>query len=408
MIQTQCCVVGGGPAGLMLGCLLARAGVEIVVVEKHADFFRDFRGDTIHPSTLELLYELGQIEEFRSKVKPQEYPSLDLVLDGHVVHGPDFTTLPTHCKFIAIAPQWDFLNFIADFAKRYPTFQLMMSTDATELIQENGVVVGVKAQQGEEAIEIRANLVVSADGRSSKLREQVGLVADEVGVPVDVLWFHLPKTQEDPQGHILGRVGGGTMMVTIDRGTYFQCGQVIAKGGFSAVQGEGLPAFCQKIVKIAPFLEEATHSLKDWDQVKLLSVQINRLPQWAVPGYLCIGDAAHAMSPAGGVGVNFAVQDAVATSNLLAEKLRTGSVTLEDLNLVQKRRERPVKIIQRLQAFAHKKLFNPEQGFKSRGIGMFAFRTVVTLFAPIVRRKMARMIGLGPLPEHVETREVSV
>lgn len=405
MIQTQCCVVGGGPAGLMLGCLLARSGVKVIVLEKHGDFFRDFRGDTIHPSTLELLYELGQLEAFRTKVPHQEYPSLKVVLDGHVFDGPDFTTLPTHCKFMAIAPQWDFLNFLAEYASKFETFQLMMNTEAKDLVFENGEIVGVKAIHDGEEYEIRADLVVAADGRGSRLRTQADLHVKEIGVPIDVLWYHLPKTMEDPQGHVLGRVGNGQMMVTIDRGDYFQCGTVIGKGKLDQIQADGLEAFREKVIQLAPFLEEATKSIKSWDQVKLLSVQINRLDEWARPGFLCIGDSAHAMSPAGGVGVNMAIQDAVATSNLLGEKLREGKVTLDDLHLVQLRREKPVKFIQKIQAFAHAKIFNPNEGFRAKGVGMWIFRWMIFFMANPVRRRMARMIGLGPLPEHIETAE---
>lgn len=405
MIQTQCCVVGGGPAGLMLGCLLARSGVKVIVLEKHGDFFRDFRGDTIHPSTLELLYELGQLEAFRSQVPHQEYLSLKVVLDGHVFDGPDFTTLPTHCKFMAIAPQWDFLNFLAEYASKFETFQLMMNTEAKDLVFENGEIVGVKALHDGEEYEIRADLVVAADGRGSRLRTQADLSVQEIGVPIDVLWYHLPKTMEDPQGHVLGRVGNGQMMVTIDRGDYFQCGTVIGKGKLDQIQADGLEAFREKVVQLAPFLEEATKSIKSWDQVKLLSVQINRLDEWARPGFLCIGDSAHAMSPAGGVGVNMAIQDAVATSNLLGEKLREGKVTLDDLHLVQLRREKPVKFIQKIQAFAHAKIFNPNEGFRAKGVGMWIFRWMIFFMANPVRRRMARMIGLGPLPEHIETAE---
>ncbi len=405
MIQTQCCVVGGGPAGLMLGCLLARSGVKVIVLEKHGDFFRDFRGDTIHPSTLELLYELGQLEAFRAQVPHQEYPSLKVVLDGHVFDGPDFTTLPTHCKYMAIAPQWDFLNFLAEYASKFETFQLMMNTEAKDLVFENGEIVGVKALHDGEEYEIRADLVVAADGRGSRLRTQADLSVQEIGVPIDVLWYHLPKTMEDPQGHVLGRVGNGQMMVTIDRGDYFQCGTVIGKGKLNQIQANGLEAFREKVVQLAPFLEEATKSIKSWDQVKLLSVQINRLDEWARPGFLCIGDSAHAMSPAGGVGVNMAIQDAVATSNLLGEKLREGKVTLDDLHLVQLRREKPVKFIQKIQAFAHAKIFNPNEGFRAKGVGMWIFRWMICFMANPVRRRMARMIGLGPLPEHIETAE---
>ncbi|HEY4592570.1 MAG TPA: FAD-dependent oxidoreductase, partial [Thermoanaerobaculia bacterium] len=328
-LRTTCCIAGGGPAGMMLGFLLARAGVEVTVLEKHADFFRDFRGDTVHPSTLELMGELGLLDDFL-KLPHQEIRRLKIAIDDQEYDGPDFSHLPTRCKFIALMPQWDFLNFLAEQGKRYPAFHLLMKAEVTDLIEEGGRVVGAQAKTDQGDLEIRADLVVGADGRHSTVRERAGMQVDDFGVPIDVLWFRLSKSAGEPS-QALGRVRNGKILVTIDRGDYFQCGLIIPKGAFEEIQRQGLEAFRAGIVSAAPFLADAVHELDSWDKVKLLTVQINRLRRWYRPGLLCIGDAAHAMSPAGGVGINLAVQDAVATANLLADKLRRGAVTDDDL-----------------------------------------------------------------------------
>src|SRR4051794_2508444 len=306
-LRTTCCIAGGGPAGMMLGFLLARAGVEVTVLEKHADFFRDFRGDTVHPSTLELMGELGLLEEFL-KLPHQEIRQLKIAVDDRDYAGPDFSHLPTRCKFIALMPQWDFLDFLATHAKRYPAFHLLMEAEATGLLEEGGRVVGVKAKTGEGELEVRADLVVGADGRHSTVRERAGLKLQDFGVPIDVLWYRLSKSAGEPSP-ALGRVRSGKILITIDRGDYFQCGSIIPKGAFEEIKRQGLEAFRAGIVSAAPFLADSVHELDRWDKVKLLTVQVNRLREWHRPGLLCIGDAAHAMSPAGGVGINLAVQD---------------------------------------------------------------------------------------------------
>ncbi|SFJ31808.1 FAD-dependent oxidoreductase [Planctomicrobium piriforme] len=404
-LTTACCIVGGGPAGVMLGFLLARAGVDVTVLEKHGDFFRDFRGDTIHPSTLELLWELGLLDEFL-KLPHQQYADLMIEANGRIIRGPDFTHLPTHCKFIAIAPQWDFLNFLAAQGQKYPTFHLLMKTEATGLIEENGVIVGVKATNESGEIEIRSDLVVGADGRHALTREQAGLQVREFGVPIDVLWYRLTRQGNDDVGHALGRIGHGRMLITINRGDYFQCGNVIPKGSFPEIQARGLEAFRQDILDLAPFTPATVADLTDWNQIKLLTVQLNRLEEWQRPGLLCIGDAAHAMSPAGGVGVNIAVQDAVATANLLAEKLRTRSVTLADLKAVQRYREPVVKKTQKLQAFMHRQLFSSSQkNFGQTFLFSPLGRMLISPFGPRLRRFAGRVIGLGFQPEHIQTLE---
>jgi 2-polyprenyl-6-methoxyphenol hydroxylase-like FAD-dependent oxidoreductase len=398
-LQTRCCIAGGGPAGMMLGFLLARAGVEVVVLEKHADFFRDFRGDTIHPSTLELMHELGLLPEFL-QLPHQEMGELRMTFDGEPVTMADFSHLPTKCKFIAFMPQWDFLKFLAERGKRYPTFQLRMETEATDLVRQGDRTVGLRARTPRGELRVTAELVVAADGRSSILRDRAGLQVEDFGVPIDALWLRLPRPPHIPKPS-LGYAAHGRFMVLIDRGDYFQCGVVIPKGTFEAIQEEGIPAFRREIATLAPSMREAVGSLSDWDEVKLLTVKIDRLLRWHRPGLLCIGDAAHAMSPALGVGINLAIQDAVATANLLAAKLGTSERIDERLlHAVQARRETPARHVQAIQGFLHRRLFKPQPGNSG-----WAIKFVSTLFRrlPFLRRVPARIVGVGFRPEHIET-----
>src|SRR5215813_3052958 len=343
-VQTRCVIAGGGPAGIMAGYLFARAGVPVIVLEKHGDFFRDFRGDTIHPSTLELMYELGLLDEFL-KQPHQEVRELRALVNGHTVPLADFTKLPTRCKFIAFMPQWDFLNFLSKKAKQFPDFRLMLQNEVVDLTFDQQRVTGVRAKTPRGELEIRADLVIGADGRHSIIQACAGLERQEFGVAIDVLWMRISKKEDDPQ-QTLGFFQRGKLLVLLDRGDYWQCGFVIPKGGFDEIKARGLQQFQSSIVSFAGFLRDRVSELDDWSQIKLLTVQIDRLRDWCRDGLLCIGDSAHAMSPAGGVGINLAIQDAVATANLLAGKLRTGPVSLTDLRKVQARPEWPTRLIQ--------------------------------------------------------------
>lgn len=382
---------------MMTGYLLARAGVEVAVLEKHADFNRDFRGDTIHPSTLELMHELGLLEEFL-KLPHQELRELRAVMNGHVVPIADFSRLPTRCQFIAFMPQWDFLNFLASHARKFPTFTLHMQHEISDLIIENERVVGVRVKTPDGERIARADLVIGADGRHAVTHTRGNLELLEFGVPIDVLWTRLSKREGDPK-QSLGFFQGGKLLVLLDRDDYFQVGFIIPKGTFDDIRQHGFPAFHAEIVEIAPFLQNRIAELDDWSKIKLLTVQINRLRHWAREGLLCIGDSAHAMSPAGGVGINLALQDAVATANLLGSKLQVGPVSLADLEQVQKRREMPVRLIQRMQVFVHRRINGRSsgRGDKLPFIGRL-FRSM-----PFLRRIPARFIGLGPRPEHIHS-----
>jgi 2-polyprenyl-6-methoxyphenol hydroxylase-like FAD-dependent oxidoreductase len=400
-IRTTCCIVGGGPAGMMLGLLLARAGVEVMVLEKHGDFLRDFRGDTIHPSTLELMHELGMLDEFL-RLPHQEMRRVKIKFDDEELAGPDFSHLPTRCKFIALMPQWDFLNFLTTRAKRYPSFRLLMNTEATGLIEEGGRVLGVSAKTEQGALDAFADLVVAADGRSSIVREQAGMEVEDFGVPIDVLWFRVTKTAADAEP-ALGRIRNGKILVTIDRGDYYQCGSIIRKGAFEEIKRRGLEAFREEIVGVAPFLRDSIGGIDDWGKIKLLTVQVNRLRQWYRPGLLFIGDAAHAMSPAGGVGINLAIQDAVAVANLLADKLRQGNCETVDLRRVQQRREWPARMTQNIQVFIHRQMFGSRSD-PERALSIpWPARALLWLMTPVLRRVAARVVGIGFRAEHIRT-----
>jgi 2-polyprenyl-6-methoxyphenol hydroxylase-like FAD-dependent oxidoreductase len=388
---------------MMLGLLLARADVEVIVLEKHGDFLRDFRGDTIHPSTLELLHELGMLDEFL-RLPHQEMRRVKIKFDDEEIAGPDFSHLPTRCKFIALMPQWDFLNFLTARAKRYPTFRLLMNAEATDLIEEGGRVVGVRSKTEQGGLDAFADLVVAADGRSSIVRERAGMEVEDFGVPIDVLWFRVAKTAADAEP-ALGRIRNGKMLVTIDRGDYYQCGSIIRKGAFEEIKRRGLEAFREEIVGVAPFLRDSIGKIDDWGKVKLLTVQVNRLRQWYRPGLLFIGDAAHAMSPAGGIGINLAIQDAVAAANLLADKLRQGNCETVDLRRVQQRREWPARMTQNIQVFIHRQMFGSRSD-PERALSIpWPARALLWLLTPVLRRVAARIVGIGFRAEHVRTQE---
>jgi 2-polyprenyl-6-methoxyphenol hydroxylase-like FAD-dependent oxidoreductase len=396
-IQTSCCVVGGGPAGMMLGFLLARLGVEVIVLEKHKDFLRDFRGDTIHPSTLELMHELGLLGEFLSRPH-QELRQIQAHFGMEKTTIADFSHLPTRCKFIAFMPQWDFLNFISEQAHRYASFSLRMETSVTDLLFENERVIGVRAATPQGTLEVRADLVVGADGRSSTVRERGGLEVIDLGAPIDVLWFGLPKRDGDPE-QSFGYVGAGQFMVLLARGDYWQCGYVIRKGGFAETRQRGLEKLRADISGCALFLGDRVGELRDWSAVKLLTVKVDRLRQWCREGLLCIGDSAHAMSPVGGVGINLAIQDAVATANILGHALREGRVGLNDLRAVQQRREWPAHLTQRVQIFMHRHFL--ERIFSAREQTAPPLPARLLEKFAVLRRIPARMIGIGFRPEHL-------
>lgn len=397
--STRCCIAGGGPAGMMLGLLLARAGVDVLVLEKHADFLRDFRGDTIHPSTLEVMYELGLLE--RLLLLPhQKVSRINAQFGDLALTVADFSSLSTHCPFVAFMPQWDFLTFLAAEAARFPTFRLMMQTEVMGLIEETGRIIGLKAETSEGRIEVRADLVVGADGRHSVVRTTAGLSVEEFGAPMDVLWFRLSRRAGDPEDPI-GRFDRGRIFIMLNRGDYWQCGFVIPKGSRDQLQGKGLPAFRENLTQLAPFVADRVGELQDWEPVKLLTVQVDRLRQWSRPGLLCIGDAAHAMSPVGGVGINLAIQDAVAAANLLAAPLREGRLTSDDLHMVQMRRDRPTRVTQRMQLFIQNRVIKRVLGEEGPLVPPLPLRLLARV--PFLRRIPARLIGIGFRPEHVRT-----
>jgi len=400
-LHTQCCIAGGGPAGLVLGYLLARAGVEVVVLEKHTDFLRDFRGDTIHPSTLTVLDDLGLLDAFLA-LPHQEVRELVADVYGQSVTIADFAHIAAPKPFMVLIPQWDFLDFIADQARALPNFSLHMGAKALGVIETGSSVVGVNMQTAEGGFTVRADLVVAADGRHTTLRESAGLTSDDLGAPIDVLWFRLPRDRLHDRSQTGGTIRPGAMLVTLNREDYWQCAYVIPKGTLPALQAQGIEAFRAQVGSVAPFLALALATLAGWDDVKLLSVQISRMPRWYRDGLLCIGDAAHAMSPVGGVGINLAIQDAVAASNLLAEALRERRLSTGDLAAVQKRREWPARVTQQAQIAVQNELLAPVlSGAPAPATLPLPLRLLQRL--PMLRRLPARLVGIGVRPERVHT-----
>lgn len=395
-LKTTCCIVGGGPAGVMLGYLLARSGVQVTALEKHGDFFRDFRGDTVHPSTLEVLRELGLLDEFL-KLRHQRVNSAGVIIGGTAFEVVDFRHVPATCKYVALMPQWDFLNFLSRGAKQFSSFELLMQHEALDLLWSDGRVIGVAAKNNGRPVRVFADLVIGCDGRHSITRSAAGLEQIDYGVPIDVLWFRISRTKTDPVD-VLGNVNYGKALILIDREDYFQAGLIIEKGSYDAIKGRGLDAFRSAIQMIAPYLGERVNEITSWDQIKILTVQINRLKRWYRPGLLCIGDAAHAMSPAGGVGINLAIQDAVATANMLTEPLLDQSVSLADLARVQHRREFPTRVTQAVQILAHKGL---ARAFQNPGPIQAPWQMKVAVRIPGIHRALGYGVGIGVRPEHV-------
>lgn len=396
-LRTTCCIAGGGPAGMMLGVLLARAGVKVTILEKHKDFLRDFRGDTIHPSTLRMMEELGWLQDFL-KLPHQEVKRLFGQFGNTRIEMADFSHLPITTKFIALMPQWDFLDFLAEKGRLYPNFDLRMNAEATGLLFDDYRVSGVKVETPDGPLNISADLVVAADGRSSVLRGAAGLVSENFGAPMDVMWFRLPRLPTDTE-ETQGRFEAGHIFIMLQRGDYWQCAFVIPKGGDAHVRAAGLDAFRKSVGALLPFEASRANDIPDWDHVKLLTVVVDRLKTWARPGLLCIGDAAHAMSPVGGVGINLAVQDAVAAANLLWKPLKEGNLRFDQLEAVQARREFPTRATQRLQLVVQNAVIAKTLTASGPIEPPLMMRVMTSL--PLLSRIPARLIGLGFRPEHV-------
>src|SRR3984957_16016098 len=406
--HTRCCIVGGGPAGMMLGYLLGRAGIDTLVLEKHADFFRDFRGDTVHPSTLQVMDELGLADGFL-KLPHQQLQKMDGNFGGESIRIADLGRLKVKYPFIAFMPQWDFLNFLRESGERFASLKVMMDAEAIDLIRAGDAVVGVRANTPEGPVEIRADLTIACDGRHSIVRQRADLEVEEIGAPMDVLWFRAGKRASETES-VFARVETGKMLVTFDRGDYWQCAYVIAKGQYDAVKARGLDAFHGDVIGMAPILKSGISDIKSWDDVKLLTVAINRLKRWTLPGLLCIGDAAHAMSPIGGVGVNLAIQDAVATANLLAAKLiavkdSRGCPSEDELDAVRLRRTFPVRMTQAMQVAVQNNLISRVVKPDQKPLRVPVFLRIISA-VPWLQALAGRLVAIGVLPEHVHSPAV--
>lgn len=399
-MTARCCIVGGGPAGMMLGYLLGRAGIDTIVLEKHADFLRDFRGDTVHPSTMQIMDELGLLQEFLKRPH-QRISKLGGEFGGVRLRIADFTHVKTVCPFIAFMPQWDFLDFIADASERFSSLKILKRAEAVDLMWKGDTVTGVVARTPEGELRVTADLTIGCDGRRSIVRERAGLKVEDIGAPMDVLWFRIGKSGEAIDPALLHAEKNG-LLITLDRGDYWQCAFVIPKGQIEALKARGLAAFKSSVISILPALGEHIDDVRDWDDVKLLTVTVDRLKTWSLPGLLCIGDAAHAMSPVGGVGINLAIQDAVATANILGQKLRQGAVSASDLDSVRARRLFPVKVIQAVQVQVQNRIINPalQGGDLTAPLPLRIIDAV-----PWLQGMMARGVGFGVRPEHVRSPE---
>jgi 2-polyprenyl-6-methoxyphenol hydroxylase-like FAD-dependent oxidoreductase len=398
-VTTRCCIVGGGPAGMMLGYLLGRAGIDTLVLEKHADFLRDFRGDTVHPSTMMVMDELGLLEEFLQRPH-QDIAQMSGQFGDRMFRVADMRRLQAPARYVAFMPQWEFLNFLADKGDAFPHLKILRSTEVVDLVRENGQVRGVVARTADGEMRIDADLTIGCDGRHSLVRERAGLMVEDIGAPIDVLWFRLGKS--GPGDPAFLHAAMGRMMVTIDRGDYWQCAYIIAKGQVEALHARGLPAFRAAVIGMVPALADHIDDIKGWDDVKLLTVTVDRLKKWSAPGLLCIGDAAHAMSPVGGVGINLAIQDAVATANILAVKLQSNAVTEADLQAVRKRRLFPARLIQAVQVQVHKRVIGNALSGELKPPLMIRLIDAV----PPLQRLVGRLLGMGVRPEHVRSPEV--
>jgi 2-polyprenyl-6-methoxyphenol hydroxylase-like FAD-dependent oxidoreductase len=398
-----CCIVGGGPAGMMLGYMLARAGIEVLVLEKHADFLRDFRGDTVHPSTLEVMHELGVLDEFLTRPHQRQIRRIRARIGRDEIVLGDLSLLSTHCRFMVMMPQWEFLDFLAEQARRYPTFHLRMETEVTGLIEENGRIVGIRGNATAGPVEVRADLVVGADGRNSVIRACSGLPVEDLGAPTDVLWMRLSKRANDPE--LLFYADRGKALFMTDRGDYWQCGVPAPKAAIAEMEAKGIEDFRAAIVELAPFLQDRVVELRDWNDLKLLTVRVDRMRQWHRPGLVCIGDAAHAMSPVGGVGINLAIQDAVAAANILAGPLREGTVTAVDLGKIQCRRAFSTRVTQGVQALIQKRIAGRGLGSPKPTRLPWIVRLLERTTLPC--RVRNRVIAVGISPEHVKTPDAS-